>query len=82
MRNKITTKDLIKQRFTPKEAVEIEREIQEEVKKHRGGARQGAGRKPKKDNVLEFQIRVTEKEKAFLRYAREHKLDYDELMRG
>ena len=44
--------------------------------------RKGAGRKPKNGNVLEFRIRVTEKEKEFINYARSHKLDYDELMQG
>ncbi|DAA96927.1 TPA: hypothetical protein CPT80_03700 [Candidatus Gastranaerophilales bacterium HUM_9] len=48
----------------------------------RGGARKGAGRKPKTGVVLKFQIRVSEKEKEFLNYARAHNLDYDSLMQG
>lgn len=48
----------------------------------RGGARKGAGRKPTTGVVLKFQIRVSEKEKEFLKYAREHHLDYDSLMEG
>ena len=46
----------------------------------RGGYRAGAGRKPKNGIVLKFQVRVSAKEKEFLKYAREHNLNYDELM--
>lgn len=48
----------------------------------RGGKRSGAGRKPINGVVLKFQIRVSEKEKEFINYARTHKLNYDELMQG
>jgi len=48
----------------------------------RGGARKGAGRKPANGVVLKFQIRVSEKEKEFLKYARAHNLNYDDLMQG
>lgn len=48
----------------------------------RGGRREGAGRKPTNGVVLKFQIRVSEKEKEFLKYARLHNLDYDALMEG
>ncbi len=48
----------------------------------RGGKRKGAGRKPANGVVLKFQIRVSEKEKEFLNYARLHNLNYDELMQG
>ena len=48
----------------------------------RGGKRAGAGRKPTNGVVLAFQIRVSEKEKEFLKYARSHNLNYDELMRN
>lgn len=48
---------------------------------HHGGKRKGAGRKPKDESkVLKFQVRVSEKEKEFLKYAREHKINYDNLM--
>ena len=46
----------------------------------RGGKRKGAGRKPVNGVVLKFQIRVSEKEKEFINFARSHKLNYDELM--
>ncbi len=46
----------------------------------RGGARKGAGRKPTNGVVLKFQVRVSQKEKEFLKYARAHNLNYDDLM--
>lgn len=48
----------------------------------RGGKRTGAGRKPTNGVVLSFQIRVSEKEKEFIKFARSHNLDYDKLMQG
>lgn len=48
----------------------------------RGGKRAGAGRKPANGVVLAFQIRVSEKEKEFINFARSHNLNYDELMQG
>ena len=48
----------------------------------RGGYREGAGRKPKTGVVLKFQIRVSEKEKEFINYARSHHINYDSLMEG
>jgi len=47
-----------------------------------GGKRAGAGRKPQNGVILKFQIRVSEKEKEFLHYARSHNLNYDTLMQG
>lgn len=47
-----------------------------------GGKRANAGRRPTNGVVLKFQIRVSEKEKEFLKYARTHNLNYDELMQG
>ena len=48
----------------------------------RGGKREGAGRKPTNGVVLKFQIRVSEKEKEFIKFARAHNLNYDDLMQG
>lgn len=45
-----------------------------------GGARANAGRKQKFASRLEFQIRVTKEEKDFIAYAREHHVNYSELM--
>lgn len=47
-----------------------------------GGKRAGAGRKPKTGVVLKFQVRLSEKEKEFIDYARTHNLNYDDLMQG
>lgn len=48
----------------------------------RGGKRPNAGRKPKGENVLKFQARISAKEKEFLNYARSHNINYDDLMQG
>lgn len=45
-----------------------------------GGARENAGRKQKFALPLKFQIRVTQEEKDFIAYAREHNLNYALLM--
>lgn len=82
MKNLKTNDELIKELLTPEEQAELQDEVNKEVVKYWGGARNGAGRKPKEEsNVLKFQVRVSSKEKAFLKYAREHNIDYDELMR-
>lgn len=83
MRNKISTEELIKKRFNENEAAQIFNEIKEEVEEIKwGGKREGAGRKPSNGVVLSFQIRVSEKEKEFINFARAHNLNYDDLMRG
>lgn len=80
MTNKITTEDLIN-----KLPLELAEQVRENVRKNVekwGGKRKNAGRKPKTGVVLEFRMRVSEKEKEFLDYARSHNLNYDELMQG
>ena len=47
-----------------------------------GGKRENAGRKPKTGVVLKFQVRLSEKEKEFIDFARMHNLNYDDLMQG
>ena len=47
-----------------------------------GGARENAGRKQKFVLPLKFQIRVTQEEKDFIAYAREHQLNYAALMQS
>ena len=47
-----------------------------------GGKRKGAGRKPVNGVILEFRINVSKQEKEFIKYAREHHVNYEELMRG
>ena len=46
-----------------------------------GGARENAGRKQKFGSPLKFQIRVTQEEKDFIAYAREHHLSYSAMMK-
>ncbi len=46
-----------------------------------GGARENAGRKQKFGSPLKFQIRVTQEEKDFITYAREHHISYTALMK-
>ncbi|GEM_PF-2331093 len=83
MDNLKSNDELIKEILSPDEQTELYDKVEKEVKKKRGGARAGAGRKKKDpDNVLIFQIRVSKKEKQFLAYARSHNLDYDSLMQG
>lgn len=78
-----TNDDLIKELLTPEEQTELYNEVDQEVKKYRGGYREGSGRKKKNpDNILQFQMRVTGKEKQFIKYARAHNFDYDQLMEG
>lgn len=45
-----------------------------------GEARENAGRKQKFTQPLKFQIRVTQEEKDFISFAREHKLNYKTMM--
>ena len=45
-----------------------------------GGKRAGAGRKPKTGVVLQFQVRLSAKEKEFINWARSHNFNYDEPM--
>ena len=51
-----------------------------EKKFGRGGSRENAGRKQKFSQPLKFQIRVTEEEKEFISYAREHNFNYSSIM--
>lgn len=59
----------------------FEQQAEHDIKKW-GGRRKGAGRKPQNGLVLKFQVRVSEKEKEFLKYARSHNINYDDLMQG
>lgn len=47
-----------------------------------GGKRKGAGRKPVNGVLLEFRINVSQQEKEFINYAREHHVNYKDLMQG
>ena len=83
MRNKITTEELIKNRLTPEETQDLINEAENEIKEIKwGGKRQNSGRKPLNGQVLSFTTRLTEKEARFIDYAREHHINYDDLMQG
>ena len=84
MRNKITTKELIKQRFSKEKAKEIFSDAENEINKIKwGDSREGSSRKAKpKGEVLQFTKRLTQKEVNFIDYARSHHLNYDDLMQG
>lgn len=45
-----------------------------------GGVRKNAGRKVKFINPLKFQIRVSQEEKDFINFAREHNINFQQLM--
>ncbi len=47
-----------------------------------GGARENAGRKPKYSQPLKIQMRVSQEEKDFISYAREHGLNFAALMKA
>lgn len=83
MRNKITTEELIKNRLTPEETQDLINEAENEIKEIKwGGKRQNSGRRPLNGQVLSFTKRLTEKEARFIDYAREHHINYDDLMQG
>jgi len=80
-KQKIITNDYLISKLDSERQEKINEMAQAEILKW-GGKREGAGRKPKSDNVLEFRIRVSKKEKEFIDYAREHHINYDDLMEG
>ena len=80
-KKRITTEDVMKILFTPEEAQEVYQEAEQLINKW-GGKRENSGRRTKTGTVLKLCVKVSEKEKEFLEYARSHNLDYDQLMRG
>lgn len=81
MKNNITTEDLINKYLTPEDAQQLQEEVKTEVAKW-GGKRANAGRKTKTGTVLKLCMKVSEKEKEFINYARNHHINYDDLMQG
>ena len=79
----ITTKDIMNELLTSEEIAEVEADVKKEVARIRGGKREGSGRKPTVNGkILKFTKRLTDEEVRFIDYAREHNLNYDELMQG
>jgi len=82
VKNKITTEDLIN-KLPADIAQQLRKEVKEEVEKIKwGGKRPNAGRKAQTGTVLKLCVKVSEKEKEFLKYARSHNVDYDKIMQG
>ena len=79
----ITTKDIMNELLTSEEIAEVEADVKKEVARIRGGKREGSGRKATvKGKILKFTKRLTDEEVKFIDYAREHNINYDELMQG
>ena len=77
----ITTDDLIKM-LPIEEQNQINAEVEANIKKW-GGKRENSGRSTiVKGKVLKFTKRLTAEEARFIDYAREHHINYDELMEG
>lgn len=81
MTKRITTDDLFN--ALPQESQErVNAEVEENVKQW-GGVRENSGRTPVvKGKLLKFTKRVTEDEARFIDYARQHHINYDDLMQG
>lgn len=79
---KITNNDLMKELLTSEDIAEVKEEVLNEVKNFRGGKREGSGRKLITGKVLKFTKRVTDEEARFIDYAREHHINYEDLMQG
>ena len=77
--NKVITNDDIINLLPEDEQAEIKKLIEQDIKKW-GGARKNSGRKPSTGKVLKFTKRLTEDEVRFINYAREHHLNFDDLM--
>lgn len=77
----MTTNDDLINSLSPERKAKIIENSDEEISKW-GGKRKGAGRKPVNGIVLEFRINVSKQEKEFIKYARKHHLNYEDLMQG
>ena len=77
--NKVITNDDIINLLPADEQAEIKELIEQDIKKW-GGARKNSGRKPATGKVLKFTKRLTEEEVRFINYAREHHLNFNDLM--
>ncbi len=78
-----TNDDLMKELLTPEECAEIKADVAAEIVRVRGGLRENSGRKAiVTGKILKFTKRLTEEEARFIDYAREHHINYDDLMEG
>ena len=79
----ITNDDLIKM-LPEEEQQQIHAEAETIISKYkgRGGKRVNSGRPRTTGQILKFTKRLTEDEARFIDYAREHHINYDDLMQG
>jgi len=84
MKKLVDAKNIIEElKHSDPESYKEIKENTESVKNTWGGKRKSAGRKPKNpNNVLTFQMKVSDSEREFLYYAREHNINYKDLMQG
>lgn len=80
-KHEIITNDDIIAMLPPERQAKIHAEAAKIVAKW-GGTRKNSGRKKITSNVLKFTKRVTEKEAQFIDFAREHHINFDDLMQG
>jgi len=77
----ITNEDLILQ-LSQERQEKIAKEVEANVKKW-GGTRKNSGRKSAvTGKLLKFTKRLTDEEVKFIDYAREHNINYNDLMQG
>lgn len=77
----ITNEDLILQ-LSQERQEKIAKEVEANVKKW-GGIRKNSGRKSTvTGKLLKFTKRLTDEEVKFINYAREHNINYNDLMQG
>ena len=81
MRNKITTEQLINDLLPTQVAEQVYKNVAEEVSKW-GGKREGAGRRTKTGTTLKITVRLSENEKRFIEYARDHNINLEKLIQG
>ena len=82
MTKKIITNDDIIAQLPQERQNKINAEVEKNVAKW-GGARENSGRKSVvKGKVLKFTKRLTDEEARFIDYAREHHINYEDLMQG
>ena len=80
----ITNEDAMNELLTSEEKAEVKAEVEAIVLEYkgRGGKRENSGRPRTTAKVLKFTKRLTEDEARFIDYAREHHINYDDLMEG
>ncbi|MCD7878943.1 MAG: hypothetical protein LUG16_03295 [Candidatus Gastranaerophilales bacterium] len=78
----ITNEDAMNELLTPEEKAEVKAEVEAVVLKYkgRGGKRENSGRPRTTAKILKFTKRLTEDEAKFIDYAREHNINYYDLM--